>query len=118
MSKRTFEDVERERTLQKISRDVEAIKDNTRPMVCNPLTGIVGGLGSPFRPLRRKLLSHKVNRVIDFAFTIIAITGLISFIKFDPVTGEQGFISVGYGILMFLVGVIGMASSPKHDEER
>jgi hypothetical protein len=115
MSKRTYEDVEQERRLAKMSRDVEEIKYNTRPPTDgdgNPLTAIFGVIGLLFRPLR-KLLPHDVNRVIDFASTITAFLGII----FALTDGWYGFTTVGYSILMFLVGVIGMASSPVHDNK-
>lgn len=115
MSKPTYEDVERDRRLAKMSSDIAAIKDNTRPPTegeGNPFTAIFGVIGSLFRPIR-KSLSNGVNRITDYASTVIALVGLI----FAFTDGGHGITTVGYSILMFLVGVIGMASSPIHDKK-
>jgi hypothetical protein len=111
MSKRTYEDVERERMLAKISRDTEEIKNKLDPPTDGSwiFSAILGGIGSLFRPLRR-LIPYRINRIIDYAATMaFFISGAVIFGWYDG-------ISVRNGIIIFVLCGLIFVSSPFHDK--
>lgn len=123
---RSYEDIERERTLDKISRDVEAIKDNTSPpsvwdelsnkAVVASTNAIQSGTVKAFDKTRavglpyRAKLSERANLVIDIFASLLSLVGAIVFLLI-LVLGLGGPANIGF--VIFIAGCLLRYTSPR-----